>query len=261
MLTAAGHHLLPLDRPPIPAGPLGGFGAGMHGDRGAEPYRNGFWVLNLVSGPGGILTVQDRNFPFHDGCAVLAPPDLDHTYRFHGLTRKTYAHFRTAPGARTAPLPVVSDLGPRAEWYRTAILDAAKTGTAEPARATAMLWHLLFSLSVGPVGGDAPVHHPVIRALLAHLSEHLAGPTDPAAMAKRLNCSPSHLNRLCRAAFGRPLLAYIRQQRLERAEHLLRHTTEPIAAIAATVGYADLHHFNKLMRRHTGRSPSGLRRS
>jgi transcriptional regulator GlxA family with amidase domain len=158
-------------------------------------------------------------------------------------------------------VPVVSDLGGRAEWYRTTILDAARIVTAEPARATAMLWQMLFSLSTGPVGGDAPVHHPVVRALLAHLSEHLAAPAEPTALAKMLDSSPTHLNRLCRAAFGRPVLAYIRQLRLERAEYLLRHTTTSIADIAAVVGYDDLHHFNKLMRRHAGRSPRGLRQA
>jgi AraC family transcriptional regulator len=259
MLTIDGHLLVPLDRPPTPAGLAGGFGSGTHGHRGPEPYRNGFWVLNIARGRGGVLRVHGREFPFHDGCAVLAPPDVDHIYHFHGPTHKTYAHFRTAPTARAAPIAVVSHLGDHAEWYKTTILTAARVVTAEPARATAMLWQMLFTLSTGPVGGDTPVHHPVIRALLAHLSEHLAEPTDPMSLARRLGCSPTHLNRLCRAAFGRPLLSYVRLQRLERAEYLLRQTTTPIADIAATVGYDDLQHFNKLMRRHAGRSPRGLR--
>ncbi len=259
MLTTAGHHLVPLDRPPVPAGLSGGFGWGMHGHRGPEHYRNSFWVLNIATGSGGILSIRGCDYSFHDGCAVLAPPDLDHIYRFHGPTRKTHAHFRTAPGARAAPLPVVSDLGKRAEWYINTILDAGRIAAAEPARATALLWQMLFTLSAGPVGGDAPVHHPVIRALLAHLSEHLADRVDPSVLARRLDSSPTHLNRLCRAAFGHPLLAYVRQQRLQRAEYLLRQTSTPIADIAATVGYEDLQHFNKLMRRHAGRSPRGLR--
>jgi AraC-like DNA-binding protein len=252
-------HLLTLTRPPLLVENHQGFGWSIHGTRGDEAYRNGFWVLNLASDGAGALELDGREHPFAHGWAVVAPPDRDHCYRFKGPTRKTYAHFRVPSGGSAAPVPVTQDLGQRFEWFRSTILEIGRLVAAEPERATAMLWHVLWSLTSGPAGGAAPVHHPVIRALLAHLAEHLAEPLDPGLVATRLDCSPTHLNRLCRAAFGVPLMAYVRRCRVERAAYLLRHTTRPVAAIAAEVGYPDLQHFNKLMRAAHGRSPREVR--
>ena len=258
-MSATACHLVPLTRPPLLVANHDGFGSHIHGTHGDEPYRNGFWVLNLISEGDGVLQLSGRAHPFAHGWAVIAPPDLDHCYRFARPTRKTYAHFRATPGAVAAPMPVAQDLGSRFAWFHSTIIEAAHLATAEPERATALLWHVLWNLASGPAGGEAPLHHPVIRALLAHLADHLAAPVDPALIARRLDCSITHLNRLCRAAFGLPLLAYVRRCRLERAEHVLRHTTRPIAAIAAEVGYPDLQHFNKLMRAACGHSPRALR--
>lgn len=253
-------HQVPLGRPPVIVTRWHGFGSSVHHDHGGRASRNGFWVVNLISENAGSIRILGETIPFHPGCAVLAPPDLEHRYAFAGPTRKTYAHFRAAPGSAAVPIPAVQDLGPRFQWFRETILDARRVVEAEPERATAMLWNLLWALSTGPAVGGAPARHPAIRALLDHLAEHLADPVEPLRLARLTGASPTHLNRLCRAAFGLPLAAYIRRCRLERAEHLLTATTGPIAVIAAEVGYPDLQHFNKLVRAATGSAPRDLRR-
>jgi AraC-like DNA-binding protein len=259
MSTAATTHLLPLTLAPVIATRHSGFGSSIHA-RHDGPSLNRFWVVNLISDGEGVLTVFGQEFPFQHGSAVVAPPDVEHRYRFHRPVRKTYAHFRTAPGAVGAPVPVVQDLGGRFTGFQAAILEGRRLVAGEPERATALLWNLLWQLTIGPAGGPGPVHHAVIRALLDHLALELAAPLVPADLARRLDCSPTHLNRLCRAAFGVPLAAYVRRCRIERACHLLAHTTRAVADIAAEVGYPDLQHFNKLLRATTGRSPRALRR-
>ncbi|MCK6488261.1 MAG: AraC family transcriptional regulator [Planctomycetes bacterium] len=264
MEAAAEVHQVPLTLPPVIATRHHGFGSSLH-TRHERPSCNRFWVVNLISDGEGELELRGQRFPFAHGCALVAPPDLDHFYRFRRPVRKTFMHFHAASGAASAPLPVVQDLGGRFEWFRSAILDGRRLVDAgQPARATALLWHLLWhllwQLTSGPAGGAQPRHHPVVRALLDHLAEHLAEALDPGALARRLECSPTHLNRLCRAAFGLPLAAYVRRCRVERASHLLQHTTRTVADIAAEVGYADLQHFNKLMRAATGSAPRALRR-
>lgn len=253
-------HQVPLALPPAIATKHHGFGSSIHA-RHERPSCNRFWVVNLISDGEGELELFGRSFPFAHGCALVAPPDVDHFYRFRRPVRKTFMHFHAASGAAAAPVAVVQDLGGRFEWFRSAILDGRRlveSGQAE--RATALLWHLLWQLTCGPAGGAQPRRHPVLRALLDHLAEHLAEPLDPGALARRLDSSPTHLNRLCRQAFGAPLAAYVRRCRIERACHLLQHTTRAVADIAAEVGYGDLQHFNKLLRAATGSSPRALRR-
>ena len=253
-------HLLPLGNPPQLVHSFGTFGQSVHGLRGSEPYRNGFWVLNLSSGGSGALEWKGQSHRFSDGFALLAPPDVDHTYHFDAPTTKTYAHFRMDPGSVMAPFPVVQDLGERFSGFQATILECRALAATQPERAQATLWHLLWQLTSGPAGGAGPQHHPVIRRLMEYLEVHIAHPLYPEVIALQVECSVTHLNRLCRAAFGMPLAAHIRCLRLDRAVHLLAHTENPVTLIAALVGIPDLQHFNKLIRRHTGKAPRELRR-
>jgi len=48
---------------------------------------------------------------------------------------------------------------------------------------------------------------------------------------------------------------------MERALHLLKHTTMAVKTIAAEVGLPDLHFFNKTIRAATGLGPREYRES
>ncbi len=259
MLPALSLHRIPLSEPPLLARTFGSFGSSVHGLKGVEPYRNGFWVLNLTEGGEGILHLGNDAYPFGPGQAVIAPPHVEHWYEFSSPTRKTYAHFSAIAAETTQGFPVVQDLGERFAGAKACILEAAQVILANPDRARAMLWNLLWSLGDQQETKNQAIHHPVIQALLAWMHQHLADPVVPDELAFRFDCSAAHLNRLCHAAFGLPLLAHIRRCRLERAEYLLRHTTRRISDIAAELGYPDLQHFNKLMKAHCGQSPRRLR--
>lgn len=250
---------LPIGSPPSLVHSFGAFAQSVHGLRGPERYKNTFWVLNLVSGGSGTLEIDGEAWVFSDRSAVLVPPDRSHTYRFDGPVTKTYAHFRPDPEAVAAPFAVVQPLGERFSWFQATILECRAAVSAEPGRAVSSLWHLLWQLASGPSEGNGPRHHPAIRGLMVHLEASIREPFDLEAIARRLRISPTHLNRLCHAAFGLPTAAFVRRLRLERAVHLLAHTGSPVAEIAASVGIPDLQHFNKLVRRHTGRPPRELR--
>lgn len=219
-------------------------------------HRNAFWVLNLLDGDGE-LELGGETFAYGAGWAVVTPPDQAHRFRNRQRVPFLHAHFRAA-GARVG-IPAAQDLGERAPAARALLREAAARVAAEPERAAVALWHLLWELSATPLRPAAPVHHPAIRALLALLAEHDGPPPPPALLARRLGLTPRHLNRLCTAAFGAPLCAWLRRTRLERARRLLSDTAWPVARIAAACGYRDLQHFNKAMRAFAGASPRALR--
>lgn len=250
---------IPLSQPPALATFFQGINTSVHTSHGGAVTRNTFWTLNLTSDGEGVIVIHGQEIPFYHGCAVLAPPDVDHHYLIQGSVRKTWAHFRTAPGAATAPIPIVQDLGERFDAVHETLLKGRGLVAAEPERALALVWNLLWDLTTGPSGGPTPMHHPIIRSLLAYLADHLAVPLSPKLLARRFHCSPTHLSRLCHQAFQMPLVAYVRHCRVSRAHHLLVNTTRPIADIATEIGYPDPQHFNKLMRLATGRSPRALR--
>jgi len=92
-----------------------------------------------------------------------------------------------------------------------------------------------------------------------YIEAHLAEPLTVPQIARYADVSHNHLTRLFRAETGDTVVAYIRQRRLARAEHLLRRSTMPIPAIAASVGIPDLQAFNKACRRELGAPPRRLR--
>ena len=92
-----------------------------------------------------------------------------------------------------------------------------------------------------------------------HIEARLAEPLSVPEIARRAGLSHNHLTRLFRMHTGDTVVAYIRRRRMARAEHLLRRSTMPIPAVAASVGIGDLQAFNKACRRVLGASPRSLR--
>lgn len=247
---------LPLSAQPRLVTDLGAIAASSFPTGYAGTHRNAFWVLNLLDGEGE-LELAGQRLAYRAGWAVVTPPDVAHTFRNRQRVPFLHAHFRAA-GAPVG-MPPAQDLGPRAAAARELLRDAAARVAAEPERAAVALWHLLWQLSATPLRPAAPVHHPAIRALLALLAAHDGPPPAPAALGRRLGLTPRHLNRLCTAAFGQPLCAWLRRSRLERARRLLADTDWPVARIATACGYRDLQHFNKAMRAFAGAPPRALR--
>ena len=222
----------------------------------AYPFRNGFWVLNIMGG-SGVLEMKGVRRTFSPGSAVITPPAVWHTYHITRMVPFVHAHFRAF--GDVVPVPVIVQLGTRAAWARETVREAGRRLSAEPERAAAALWHVLWQLAVGPARAVDPIHHPMIAQLLEQLSGNLHLSLEPESLAQQLHVSVRHLNRLCTAAFAMPLAGYIREQRLQHARHLLEESETPILEIAGQVGYPDLQHFSKLVRNWSGASPRQLR--
>lgn len=216
--------------------------------------------MNGITAGTGTLEMAGNIWHFTEKSVLLVPPDLPHTYRFEGLVTKTYAHFRCATTGTMASIPEMQDLGDRYSWYHSSIMECRNWVLIQPGRSLATLWHLLWQLAHGPVGASGPGHHPAVQSLLRYMETHLDSPVNVNVLSRELDISPAHLNRLCQSTFGVSTANLVRRLRLDRAIHLLSHTPTPIAVIAATVGYPDLQHFNKIIRSFTGRSPRQLRK-
>jgi transcriptional regulator GlxA family with amidase domain len=87
----------------------------------------------------------------------------------------------------------------------------------------------------------------------------LSEPICVADLARQLDVSHNHLTRLFNRYCQQNVVAYITARRIERARHLLIHSTLPIKAVAAQVGFHNLQDFNKMLRRNTGLAPRALR--
>ncbi|HYN96236.1 MAG TPA: AraC family transcriptional regulator [Pilimelia sp.] len=72
--------------------------------------------------------------------------------------------------------------------------------------------------------------------------------------------SSFHFARAFRQATGMPPHGFVTARRIDRARNLLRTTALPVAQVAGAVGFANLSHFRRVFRHHTGRAPAEFRR-
>jgi AraC-like DNA-binding protein len=101
-----------------------------------------------------------------------------------------------------------------------------------------------------------------LQAIRADVLDNLADKElDIAAVARRAGLSPRQVQRLFRAQ-GQTFSDYLREQRLERAKHMLtrsRYAHLNVSAVAYEAGFGDLSYFNHAFRRRFGATPTEVR--
>ncbi|HEY6139163.1 MAG TPA: AraC family transcriptional regulator [Thermoanaerobaculia bacterium] len=79
-------------------------------------------------------------------------------------------------------------------------------------------------------------------------------------LARLAGVHPAHLTRVFRTRHGCSIGEYVRRLRIERAARELAESPRPIAAIAASLGFADQSHFSRVFARVTGLTPGRYRK-
>ncbi len=238
-------------------------GVGRHAGPATNRYQMlGFWCLHVYPYRAD-LRVNNQWYEIHPGCVSILPPDADLEYRISADVEHAYVHFLIPAGHPEASprLPVMQQLGERYAAFDRAVRQAIAWQTISPARAEVRLWDLLWQLTDSPASAPHDRHgtHPAVERAMRRIELRLGQPISASALAEELEISHNHLIRLFRAATGCSILEYVRHRRVERAEHLLRFSTLPIKVIARQVGLADLHLFNKTIRRELKGSPREVR--
>lgn len=99
-----------------------------------------------------------------------------------------------------------------------------------------------------------------VDAAIAFAMQHLGDRITVADLAAAAGYSRFHFTRLFHAAQGVSPAAWLLQQRLRLATHLLRTTRDPIKAVAARCGFSSANYFAKAFRQAFHESPATLRR-
>jgi len=239
-------------------------GTAVHGHHPVERYRMlGFWCVHFYTYHAR-LKVDDCWYEIKPGVATVFPPDAELEYRYQGRSEHVYAHFflPTLPAAACERVPVLQSLGTRFDVLNAALRDAVEHSAISRRRAEVRLWDVLWELVHER---SRPVHNAgkpdVVDTLCRTIELRLSQPLRVSELLGELSLgvSHNHLLRLFRARTGTSILDYIRRRRVERAGHLLQHSTLSIKGIASQVGLADLHLFNKTIRRILGASPRDVR--
>jgi AraC-like DNA-binding protein len=142
----------------------------------------------------------------------------------------------------------------------------ASDGTAEAfrARANAELATATLVERLGrvrapePVGSIGGVRREVTDALALMDADPGRAP-DLAGLAAAVHLSPKHFARLFKDVVGVPPMAYRQALRVSRARALLAAGDQPVAAVAAELGFADAAHLSRAFRQAYGSTPTDFR--
>ncbi|MCC6415734.1 MAG: helix-turn-helix transcriptional regulator [Opitutaceae bacterium] len=249
---------MPLKNPPQ----LVQAGRAVHGRRARKEvfHLPELWCLHLYNFHGR-LAIDEREFEVRPGWVGVTPPNARIVFHYEGESWHGFAHFRLPTRGDLVPMPVLQDLGGSYGRLAKALDEAAGWLPSMPCRSSVRLWEILWQLVTQPFLEKTPKRqlHPALSHAVREIEVHLAEAQSIPALARGAEISHNHLTRLFKAEFGLTAEGYIRQRRIERAQHLLVHTTMAIKSIAAEVGLPDLHFFNKTIRAATGQSPRHYR--
>lgn len=223
----------------------------------------GFWSVHFYLYTAD-FSVNGQRWVIKPGTVTVVPPDADLIYHWRGRSRHLCAHFTFPAGYAPSDciaMKTIDDISHSfRELYRR-LEEALGWFGDQPRRAEVRLWDVLWELAdlqsnpvrSGRTGRD------LAGTVRQMIERRLAEPLSVAALAEEAGLSHNHLTRVFRAEFKHTVAGYIRQRRVERARHLLAHSTLPVKSIAAEVGIPDLHLFNKTIRAELGHSPRMLR--
>jgi AraC-like DNA-binding protein len=248
-------------------------GVGRHGiARLRDTYSLAdLWALHVYEYDGtlvlrGLGAVREAGqesveIAIHPGVVTLVPPGAITEYRYDGPSEHLFAHLRLPPaGDTTESVPLAQQPGADLPALRDLMISAIAHRDGQPARTRADVWTALLRLAEtgrADAGGDPADGY--LATALAYIDRNLAGHLTVPDVAAAAGISHTHLTRLFTERTGRTVVALIRERRADRAGHLLRESTLSVAAVAASVGVADLQALNKLCRSATGLSPRQLR--
>jgi AraC family transcriptional regulator len=100
------------------------------------------------------------------------------------------------------------------------------------------------------------LHQQIWDAATNYIEVNVAAPLTLDLVARAAFTSRRQLQRVFALEGRTNVRAYVTIARMERARALVVDSAEPLAAIAAAVGFADQAHFSRTFRARLGRPPS-----
>jgi AraC-like DNA-binding protein len=236
-------------------------GLSLHGSRATESFRlRGLWSLHAYHYRGEI-EIEGRVFPFLPGWVSLVPPETLVKWHFASYAQHYYVHFAVARSRRRpVEIPLLQDFGEDFDGFCGQFEEMIQFHSFDPERAAVRLWDLLHQARREPAGSrPTEALHPHLQIALSMIRSRQSEKIRVGQIARTMGVSHNHLTSLFRRRFGCGAVRYIQRERLARACHLLAHSSLSVKSIAIETGIPDLHYFNKLIRRTTGRSPRAYR--
>ena len=99
----------------------------------------------------------------------------------------------------------------------------------------------------------------LINEIRRFIEHKIADDVSLQTIAEHVHLHPVYVSKIYKVETGDNLSDYIHTMRMERAEHLLKHSQDKVYEIAAQLGYQRPHSFNHAFKKHFGMTPQEYR--
>lgn len=136
-------------------------------------------------------------------------------------------------------------------------IDAAST--PEAVRAIADEVRIEYCTRMRDLSKKQVVSRYVVLAI-DYIRMHVQEPITVEQVAHELSVNSSYLSKLFKQEMGKSISEYIRDSKIEIAEHMLRHLDDTSLQIANYLGFSSQSHFIQVFRKQTGMTPEEYRK-
>jgi len=150
-------------------------------------------------------------------------------------------------------------LGDRYHEFFAQISRLSEAGEPHEQRAATFRFAaLLYELLVDTPGSDPS--HPAVERALEFMRSHVGDAYDLDEVVAAVGLDKSYFVRLFKKRVGVPPMRYATNLKMSAAANLLHSSQDPLAAVAAQVGFSDEYHFAKRFKQWSGVPPGAYRR-
>lgn len=232
--------------------------------------------LSHTLGPGDFCLVQPGQMVELRGLSVTQTP-YAHFDLFYNAARQE--SFATRPGQldltalRHLQQPALDRLTPQMpavfrepamcgwrERFERLVLSWSSQEYLARLRAEADLGSLVLEIAqfFAPHSGARPQERS-LDWIPSYLSTHLADKVTVGMLAKKARLSPSRFQYVFSAKYGMSPARYVQDMRVRHAEELLLNTDWTLDHISGLCGFANVHHFARVFRKHRLNPPGRFR--
>jgi AraC family transcriptional regulator len=229
--------------------------------------------LNLTPArvTGGIVGERPRSYDAHRYSLFMAPAGAEMQWRKEASSRHLTLYFRpdlfdgdeesATPLARQALHNLsVPGLRPLADQ----LVEELRHGGPYNLEAADCMAHLML-IQVSrhlrrAQGGTKALGTSSMKRLNDYVLAHLGERILVADLARQVGMSIDRFAWTCKMQTGQSPHQYVLALRLQRARHLLRHSSVAIAEVASACGFSNQQHLTNAMQRHAGVTPARYRK-
>jgi|HubBroStandDraft_2_1064218.scaffolds.fasta_scaffold1255498_1 transcriptional regulator GlxA family with amidase domain len=98
-----------------------------------------------------------------------------------------------------------------------------------------------------------------VKTVIAVMRESMADQPSASSLSRSVNLSPARLRQLFKIETGQSPMRYLRNLRMQRAEHMLRSTFLSVKEVAFVCGINDVSSFVRDFKKRHGLTPTEFR--